>query len=368
MSFHLYDINEIFTNADGSIQFIELRVGGSNFESFWQGKTLTATQGGQTHTFTFPTDLPSTQTANTSVLVATQGFANLGLVTPDFIVPNGFLFQGSGQVNFAGVDILNYSNLPNNGSLSVGVGGGTAVNSPTNFAGQTGTVNITPTGPNVINGTPNDDVLVGTAGADRIDGGAGVDTITGGAGNDELIGGAHLDTAVYSGVRSAYQVEHGGVAVSGPDGNDTLSGIERLKFSDINLAFDVANGGPAGNTAKLLGAVFGPAAVINKTYAGIGLGVFDNEGADYAAVANYAIRAALGNTIDNAALVRLLYTNVVGTAPSQAEVNAFVGLLNNGTFTQVSLTTFAADHALNTTRIDLAGIAEHGLEYIPVPG
>jgi len=366
MSFHLYDINELFSNADGSIQFIELRVGNSNNESFWSGKTITVTQGGNTHTFTFTTDLPSTQTANTSVLLATQAFADLGLVTPNYIIPAGFLFQGSGSVNFAGVDILDYTNLPANGSLSFNRGGTTAVNSPTNFAGQTGTVTVP--GPNIINGTANDDVLQGTAGVDRISGGDGVDTITGGAGNDELIGGAHLDTAVYSGVRSAYQVEHGGVAVSGPDGNDTLTGIERLKFSDINLAFDVANGGPAGNTAKLLGAVFGPTAVLNETYAGIGLGVFDNEGADYAAVANYAIRAALGNTIDNAALVRLLYTNVVGTAPSQAEVDAFVGLLTNGSFTQVSLTTFAADHVLNTTRIDLAGITEHGLEYIPVPG
>jgi Ca2+-binding RTX toxin-like protein len=224
------------------------------------------------------------------------------------------------------------------------------------------------TGPNVINGTANDDELTGTAGVDRIDGGAGVDTINGGAGDDELIGGAHLDTAVYGGVRANYLIERRGVAISGAEGNDTLNGVERLKFSDFNVAFDVADGGPAGHVAKLLGAVFGPAAVLNKTYAGIGLGVFDNQGADYAAVANYAIRAALGNNIDNAALVRLLYTNVVGSAPSQAEVDAFVGLLGNGSFTQVSLTTYAADHALNAARIDLAGIVEHGLAYIPVAG
>jgi serralysin len=368
MSFHLYDINEVFSNADGGVQFIELRVGASNGESFWSGKTITVTQGGSTHSFTFPSDLPSTQTANTSVLLATQGFANLGVVTPNFIIPAGFLFQGSASVNFAGVDVFSYSNLPTNGTLSAGLGGSTATNSPTNFAGQTGTVSVPSTGPNVISGTPNDDLLTGTAGVDRIDGGAGVDTITGGAGNDELIGGAHLDTAVYSGVRSAYQIEHGGIAISGADGNDTLSGIERLKFSDINVAFDVADGGPAGNIAKLLGAVFGAALVSNKTYAGIGLGLLDNQGMDYATVAGFAIHAALGSTIDNAALVRLLYANVVGAAPSQAEVDAFAGLISSGSFTQVSLTTFAADHVLNTSRIDLAGIAEHGLEYIPVAG
>lgn len=366
MSFHLYDISEVFSNADGTVQFIELRVGASNGESFWTGHDITVTQNGVTHTFTFPTDLPSTQTANTSVLLATQGFAKLGVVTPNYIIPDGFLFQGNGQVNFAGVDVFNYSNLPTNGTSSLGVGGAVGTNSPTNFAGQTGSVTVPATGPNVITGTANNDVLTGTAGVDRIDAGAGNDTLTGAAGNDELIGGTGRDTAAYSGARSAYQIEHGGVAISGPDGSDTLSGVERLKFSDISVAFDVADGGAAGNVAKLLGAVFGPAAVTNKTYAGIGLGLFDDQGMDYVSVASAAIHAVLGSTIDNAALVRLLYTNLVGSAPSQADVDTFVGLITNGSFTQVSLTTFAADHALNTSRIDLAGITDHGLEYIPV--
>ena len=365
MSFHLYDISEVFSNADGTVQFIELRVGASNGESFWTGHDITVTQNGVTHTFTFPTDLPSTQTANTSVLLATQGFANLGVVTPNYIIPDGFLFQGNGQVNFAGVDVFNYSNLPTNGTSSLGVGGAVGANSPTNFAGQTGSVTVPATGPNVITGSANNDVLTGTAGVDRIDAGAGNDTLTGAAGNDELIGGTGRDTAVYSGARSAYQIDHGGVAISGPDGSDSLSGVERLKFSDISVAFDVADGGAAGNVAKLLGAVFGPAAVTNKTYAGIGLGLFDDQGMDYASVAGAAIHAALGSTIDNAELVRLLYTNLVGSAPSQADVDTFVGLITNGSFTQVSLTTFAADHALNTSRIDLAGITDHGLEYIP---
>lgn len=267
-----------------------------------------------------------------------------------------------GCMSFHLHDITEVSSLPAAGSAM-------ATDSSAGFGGQPGSITAAAaTEPNLITGTPNNDVLAGTAGADRIDAGAGNDTLTGAAGNDELIGGAGRDTAVYSGARTSYQIERGGVAIGGPDGSDTLNGIERLKFSDINVAFDVANNGPAGQVAKLLGAVFGPAAVHNKTYAGIGLGVFDNEGADHAAVANYAIRAALGNTIDNAALVRLLYTNVVGNAPTQGEVDAFLGLLGNGTFTQVSLTIFAADHALNTARIDLAGIVEHGLEYIPVVG
>src|SRR5262245_9126049 len=104
MSFHLYDISELYSNASGSIQFIELSVGGNNNEHRWSGHSITVRQGDAIHHFGFPNDLPSSETANTSVLIATQGFADLGIVTPDFIVPSGFLFAGSGIVDFENVD------------------------------------------------------------------------------------------------------------------------------------------------------------------------------------------------------------------------------------------------------------------------
>ncbi len=140
MAFHLYDINELYTNADGSVQFVEL-ITTANGESFWQGQALTVTQGGVTRSFTFPSNLPSSTTANKTVLVATQGFADLGIITPDFIVPNGFLFtSGTATVNFAGVDSVTYTSIPTDGTLSINRNGVTAVNSPKNFAGATGTV------------------------------------------------------------------------------------------------------------------------------------------------------------------------------------------------------------------------------------
>src|SRR5205085_1800921 len=56
----------------------------------------------------------------------------------------------------------------------------------------------------------------------------------GGAGDDMLIGGPDLDTARYSAPRSAYSIIKSGVntTVSGPDGTDTLTGVERLQFAD----------------------------------------------------------------------------------------------------------------------------------------
>ena len=155
MSFHNYRLNELYSNADGSIQFIELVVGNVNGESFWQGQTITATQGSTTHTYTFPNDLGSAATANRSVLVATQGFANLGLVAPDFIVPAQFLFTNCGTVNFAGVSSVAYASLPTDGSHSLNANNTTGINSPTNFLGLAGTVtntNNAPTGSVIVSG------------------------------------------------------------------------------------------------------------------------------------------------------------------------------------------------------------------------
>lgn len=119
MSFHAYRINELYSSTDGKVQFIELNVGSSNGESFWQGVSISSASNGTTHIFTFPNNLPSTATSNTSVLIATQGFVDLGIMSPDFIVPAGFLFPAGGTLNFGGVDVVTYAQLPLNGTLSV---------------------------------------------------------------------------------------------------------------------------------------------------------------------------------------------------------------------------------------------------------
>jgi hypothetical protein len=141
-TFHLYKINELFSNTDGSIQFIELAEGPDlDGQNLLSGISISVSQiGATTHSFMFPKDLPSAATANTSVLIATQGFADLGIVTPDYIVPAGFLFTNGGTVNYGNVDFMPYASLPTDGVLSLNRDGTTGVNSPKNFAGVTGTV------------------------------------------------------------------------------------------------------------------------------------------------------------------------------------------------------------------------------------
>lgn len=200
MSFHLFNINEVYSNADGTVQFIEF-VSNDNFQDRWGGHSIISTNGASTNTFNVPTDLPSSATAGKSVLVATQGFANLGITVPDFIIPSGFLFINSGTVNFPGMDSFSYSVLPTDSTLSLKRNGTTAINSPMDFAGITGTVSGASGGPidgaagnDTLNGTAGDDKMSGLAGNDILKGLAGNDTMDGGIGDDRMTGGAGDDT------------------------------------------------------------------------------------------------------------------------------------------------------------------------------
>jgi len=140
-SFHLFRIAQIYSNADRTVQFVVIDEGfGFNGENLWNGNTLTSTHAGVTSTFVFPRNLPSSATASRHVLVATQGFADLGLVTPDYIIPSGFLATDGGTLNYAGVDAVTYASLPTDGANAINRNGTPIPNLATNFAGQSASV------------------------------------------------------------------------------------------------------------------------------------------------------------------------------------------------------------------------------------
>ncbi|WP_420349549.1 right-handed parallel beta-helix repeat-containing protein [Pelagibius sp.] len=78
---------------------------------------------------------------------------------------------------------------------------------------------------------------------DDLSGGAGDDTLVGGAGDDTIDGGEDFDTAVFGGNRGDYDVSFDGttVTVEGPDGADSLTAIEELRFDDQSV-FVVTDG------------------------------------------------------------------------------------------------------------------------------
>ncbi len=80
-----------------------------------------------------------------------------------------------------------------------------------------------------------------------------------------------------------------------------------------------------------------------------------------------AMNEALGTEASNHdAAVELLYTNIVGTAPSAQEKSLYVEQLDTGVHTIASIGVWAADTTLNQENIDLVGVAQNGLDYLPV--
>ena len=119
-------------------------------------------------------------------------------------------------------------------------------------------------------------------------------------------------------------------------GSKDLLNIQRVSFSDTNLAFDLNANGAAGKTAEIIGAAFGLNALSNKSYVGIGLRLFDGAMA-MQDVASSAISTGLVSNPDNTSFVKAIWNNVVGTPIDEANLNSYVSQLNRGTLSQASL-------------------------------
>ena len=92
-SFHDFRIEQIYSNADGTVQFVVMHEAfGADGEDFWAGQ-IAHQLGWHVPNEGVPvlSNLPSSSTAGRRVLIATQGFAALGLVTPNYTMPNGFV-------------------------------------------------------------------------------------------------------------------------------------------------------------------------------------------------------------------------------------------------------------------------------------
>jgi hypothetical protein len=139
-AFHNFRIEQIYTNADGSVQFVVLKeCCAQDGENLWDSKTLRAQSPGGSQTFVFPHDLPN-NTANKRVLVATPGFAALGILTPDFVMPANFVPIGGGSLNYAGVSQVSFGPLPVDGVNAILSSGAVVPNVATNFSGQSASV------------------------------------------------------------------------------------------------------------------------------------------------------------------------------------------------------------------------------------
>ena len=214
-------------------------------------------------------------------------------------------------------------------------------------------------------GGAGNDYIVGRYGDDDIFGGSGRDTLFGGAGKDDLYGGTGIDTAIYDEQLSGATITNnsGKFTVSVVSGDDTLVGVERLKFSNTSVALDLD--GNAGEVAKLIGAVIGPDRVADKALVGLALDYIDN-GGNLTTLVDIALNYMGATT--TGVVVDLLYTNLTGTSPTQWEHDYYVSLIENTDLTANQLTLLACETDLNAQNINLVGLTGSGIEYTPYIG
>lgn len=86
----------------------------------------------------------------------------------------------------------------------------------------------------IVTGTALGEALSGSYDNDAITALSGDDLIIGGLGDDVIDGGAGVDTVSYAGIAADYSVSlsPAGLAVTGPEGHDSLARIEKLEFAD----------------------------------------------------------------------------------------------------------------------------------------
>jgi len=176
-SFHTWKINEIYSNADGSVQFIELRESlGLNGENLLANHFIQCVSGNLTNSFIFPTNLPS-NTASKTFVIGTANLSSIpGGLTPNYVFTNigRFLFAGGGALNYAGFDSVSYASLPSDGTASLVRSGSSMVfsanNSPVNFAGTFNSIvpvrfaSVARSGTNIVLTFPTATGTNGTAG------------------------------------------------------------------------------------------------------------------------------------------------------------------------------------------------------------
>ncbi len=146
---HTWRVNELFSTADGTIQFIELKeCCGMNAEIAVGGHDVSS----NANSYFFPGNLaccvayPNCCTAGKNVLLATAGFAALiGAPTPDNIIPAGFFSVAGDTITYWVYSTQTFlaGALPTDGINSLNYPGATtAANSPTNYAGATASLNV----------------------------------------------------------------------------------------------------------------------------------------------------------------------------------------------------------------------------------
>lgn len=216
-----------------------------------------------------------------------------------------------------------------------------------------------------VTGTVQADKLAGGDGNDSLFGDLGNDMLTGGAGDDTLDGGGGIDMAAYAGASQAYTVQRvpGGLTVQGQEGTDSLVRVERVKFSDGIMAYDVD--GVAGQAYRIYQAAF------NRKPDAAGLGYWIDvmdRGASLKEIAtgfaaSQEFKDLFGTSTSNADIVNKLYQNVLHRQGEQAGVDYWLNVLDKKMATVPEVLASFTEGAEN--KAALANLIGQGFLYTP---
>jgi hypothetical protein len=144
-NFHLWVVNEVFSNADGTVQFVEFTTGTDFQELIGTHAAEFRQNGAVIGSAPFGTNLSTTLTAGHALLIATPGFQAAAGIEPDYLMP-------ASSIPVATVDAVRMSaaplteldftagTLPLDGVHSLNRDTGVAAATPTNFAGEVGSI------------------------------------------------------------------------------------------------------------------------------------------------------------------------------------------------------------------------------------
>lgn len=231
-------------------------------------------------------------------------------------------------------------------------------------------------------GSAGPDVIYGNAHNNRLDGG-------GDERQDQMDGRDGVDTAVYSALHSDYEIKPATpptdttdtwlgdiearkeytVARKGTDAalsQDWLVNIERLEFSDRHVALDFDVGEAGAEAVGLVTALLGRQSLTNAALMGEVIHYADHMDSRSMAqiLVDAGVTAGLAGGSSDSDLVRLLYRNVTGQAPSEADLQWTVAYAHDNDFSQADILSVIAGIPQTFARADLVGLQQHGLTYI----
>ncbi|MGV3682759.1 MAG: DUF4347 domain-containing protein [Acidovorax sp.] len=197
----------------------------------------------------------------------------------------------------------------------------------------------------IVSGDAGNNTITPTLGLARyVDGGAGIDTV--------VIPATLGQTFVQHNASGSYTLQRltEGAMLD-------VSNVERVTLTDTKLALDI--NGNAGEAAKLLGALGGPAILANKGVVGEVIRALD-AGASSQTIAGLGLQLLGVSTPTQ--IAQTLWTNVVGRAGTAPELKILTDIMAGGV-SAADLVVMAAHLDANATRIDLVGLAAKGIEF-----